>query len=97
MLTEGALVAYWDNPAGAPTGLRRLTPGLLAADHLAEDFDGLPDGVTGPGQILAALKAAAPRLGPRLVHAVDRCVSSELLPGTRNDPLIIRLCLLGGW
>src|SRR5664279_2513974 len=55
--------------AGAPTGFRRLTPSLLRADHAAEDFDGLPDGVTVPGQLLAA----APRLGlsPRLVHAVD--------------------------
>ena len=36
-------------------------------------FSGLPEGVTSPGQLLAALKAAAPRLGisPRLVHAVD--------------------------
>ena len=58
---------------GAPTGFRRLTPSLLRADHAAEEFDGLPDGVTVPGQLLAALKAAAPRLGlsPRLVHAVD--------------------------
>jgi replication initiation protein RepC len=33
----------------------------------------MPDAVTSPGQLLAALKAAAPRLGvsPRLVHAVD--------------------------
>jgi replication initiation protein RepC len=40
---------------------------------MAEGFAGMPDGVTVPGQLLAALKAAAPRLGlsPRLVHAVD--------------------------
>ena len=40
---------------------------------MAEDFDGLPEGVTVHGQLLAALKAAAPRLGlaPRLVHAAD--------------------------
>jgi replication initiation protein RepC len=59
--------------AQAPTGFRRLTPGLLRADRAAEGFAGLPDGVTSPGQLLAALKAAAPRLGvaPRLVHAVD--------------------------
>ena len=33
----------------------------------------LPDGVTVPGQLLAPVKAAAPRLGlsPRLVHAAD--------------------------
>src|SRR6201993_298602 len=59
--------------AHAPTGFRRMTPGLLKADRTAEAFAGLPDGVTSPGQLLAALKAAAPRLGiaPRLVHAVD--------------------------
>ena len=58
--------------AHAPTGFRRLTPGLLKADRTAEGFAGLPEGVK-PGQLLAALKAAAPRLGigPRLVHAVD--------------------------
>ena len=49
-----------------------MTPGLLKADRTAEGFAGLPDGVTSPGQLLAALKAAAPRLciAPRLVHAV---------------------------
>jgi replication initiation protein RepC len=59
--------------AGGPTGFRRLTPSLLQADHAADDFDGLPDGVDVPSQLLAALKAAAPRLGlsVRLVHAVD--------------------------
>ena len=59
--------------AHAPTGFRRLTPGLLKADRAAEGFAGLPEGVTSPGQLLAALKAAAPRLGiaPRLVHAID--------------------------
>jgi replication initiation protein RepC len=57
----------------APTGFRRMTPGLLKADRTAEGFQGLPEGVTAPGQLLAALKAAASRLGiaPRLVHAVD--------------------------
>ena len=56
-----------------PTGFRRLTPGLLKVDRKAEAFSGLPDGVTTPGQLLAAFKAAAPRFGvsPRLVHAVD--------------------------
>jgi replication initiation protein RepC len=59
--------------AHAPTGFRRLTPGLLKADRSAEGFAGLPEGVASPGQLLAAFKAAAPRLGvsPRLVHAVD--------------------------
>src|SRR6478735_2339267 len=58
---------------GCPTGLRRLTLSLLQATRAAEGFDGLPQGVSLPGQILAALKAAAPRLGlaPRLVHAID--------------------------
>jgi replication initiation protein RepC len=56
-----------------PTGFRRLTPDLLKAERTAERFAGLPEGVTAPGQLLAAFKAAAPRLGiaPRLVHALD--------------------------
>src|SRR5271163_4486719 len=59
--------------AHAPSGFRRMTPGLLKADRSADKFAGLPPGVERPGQLLAALKAAAPRLGisPRLVHAVD--------------------------
>ena len=59
--------------AYAPTGFRRLTPGLLKVDRTAAGFAGLPDGVTVPGQLLAALKAAAPRLGLArgLVHAID--------------------------
>src|ERR1700738_1269163 len=59
--------------AHAPTGFRRMTPGLLRTDRTADGFAGLPEGVNTPGQLLAALKAAAPRLGiaPRLVHAVD--------------------------
>ena len=61
------------NFAGRPTGFRRLTPGLLKANRAAEAFTGLPEGVKLPGQLLAAFKAAAPRLGLsiRLVHAVD--------------------------
>src|SRR5919112_5241109 len=57
----------------APTGFRRLTPGLLKADRTAESFSGLPDGITAPSQLLAAFKATAPHLGiaPRLVHALD--------------------------
>ena len=73
MTMESAREAQGGGFAGAPTGFRRLTPSLLRADRTAEGFDGLPDGVTVPGQLLAAFKAAAPRLGlsPRLVHAVD--------------------------
>src|SRR5271170_4440222 len=50
-----------------------MTPGLLKADRTAGGFAGLPESVTSSEQLLAALKAAAPRLGipPRLVHAVD--------------------------
>ena len=59
--------------ARTSTGFRRLTPGLLKADRTAERFKGLPERVTSPGQLLAAFKAAAPRLGvsPRLAHALD--------------------------
>jgi replication initiation protein RepC len=59
--------------AHTPTGFRRMTPGLLKADRTAERFAGLPEGLKSPGQLLAALKAAAPRLGisPRIVHAID--------------------------
>ena len=73
MSMESAREARGEGYAGGPTGFRRLTPSLLRADRTAEGFDGLPDGVTVPGQLLAAFKAAAPRLGlsPRLVHAVD--------------------------
>jgi replication initiation protein RepC len=73
MALESAREAPGESRAGAPTGFRRLTPSLLRADRTAAGFDGLPDGVTVPGQLLAAFKAAAPRLGlsPRLVHAVD--------------------------
>jgi len=73
MAKESALEAPGGSYAGHPTGFRRLTPGLLQADRTAESFAGLPDGVTMHGQLLAALKAAAPRLGlsPRMVHAVD--------------------------
>ena len=73
MQTESALGAPGGSYAGAPTGFRRLTPGLLKVDRVAEGFDGLPDGVTMHGQLLAAFKAAAPRLGlsPRMVHAID--------------------------
>jgi replication initiation protein RepC len=73
MRTECALGAQRGSFPGAPTGFRRLTPSLLQVDRAAEAFDGLPEGVAVHGQVLAALKAAAPRLGlaPRLVHAID--------------------------
>ncbi len=73
MALESALEALGETRSGYPTGFRRLTPGLLAADHTAARFDGMPEGVTVPGQLLAAFKAAAPQLGLslRLVHAVD--------------------------
>src|SRR4051794_28131264 len=59
--------------AHAPTGFRRWSPGLLQTDRMAEAFAGLPEGVKSHGELLAAFKKAAPRLGisPRLVHAVD--------------------------
>src|SRR6516164_32756 len=59
--------------AHSPTGFRRMTPGLLKADRTAEKFTGFPESVKAYGQLLAAFKAAAPRLGisPRLTHAVD--------------------------
>ena len=73
MTMESAREASGGGFAGSPTGFRRLTPGLLKVDRTAESFAGLPDGVTMHGQLLAAFKAAAPRLGlsPRLVHAID--------------------------
>jgi len=73
MAMESARKAQGEGCAGTPTGFRRLTPSLLRADRTAEGFDGLPEGVEAPGQLLAAFKAAAARLGlsPRVVHAVD--------------------------
>ena len=73
MTMESAPEAQGRGCAGGPTGFRRLTPSLLRADRTAAGFPGLPEGVTTPGQLLAAFKAAAPPLGlsPRLVHAVD--------------------------
>src|SRR5437868_3926308 len=73
MTTESAHEAQRDSFVPTPTGFRRLTPGLLRVDRTAESFTGLPEGITVPGQLLAAFKAAAPRLGlsARLVHAVD--------------------------
>ena len=59
--------------ARPPTGFRRWSPNLLKTERAAEAFAGLPQGVTVPGQLLAAIKEAAPLIGisPRLVHAVD--------------------------
>ena len=73
MQRECAPGAQRGSYAGAPTGFRRLTPSLLRADRAAERFDGLPKGVEYHGELLAAFKAAAPRLGlsVRLVHALD--------------------------
>src|SRR5271169_7152841 len=73
MTMESAPEAQGGGYAGSPTGFRRLTPSLLKADRTAERFAGLPNGLTVHGQLLAAFKAAAPRLGltPRLVHAID--------------------------
>jgi replication initiation protein RepC len=73
MQTECAPRAQRGGYAGAPTGFRRLTPSLMRADRAAECFAGLPEGVDVHGELLAAFKAAAPRLGlsVRLVHALD--------------------------
>jgi len=73
MQKESALEAQGGSRTGAPTGFRRLTPGLLAVDRAAGAFDGLPHGIKLHGQLLAAFKAAAPSLGLglRLVHAID--------------------------
>lgn len=56
-----------------PSGLRRLSPAMLATGKAAEGFGGLPEGIATLGLVLAAFKAAAPYLGfgPRVVHAVD--------------------------
>jgi replication initiation protein RepC len=72
-MENGAQGAPHRRSVYSPTGFRRLTPGLIKVDRAAESFAGLPKGVTAPAQVLAAFKAAAPRLGvsTRLVHAVD--------------------------
>ena len=57
-----------------PTGFRRLTPALIKADRSAEGFAGLPEGVELHGQLLAAFKAAAPRLG--VFAAAGACAST---------------------
>ena len=56
-----------------PSGLRKLTAASLRSAAAAAAFDGLPAGVTTPGQLLAAFKAAAPtlRLTGQVVATVD--------------------------
>ena len=76
MDTESALGAHRTSAGRGPSGLRRLSLAMLATEHTAEKFQGLGgagEGVTKPGQLLAAFKAAAPYLGlaPRVVHAID--------------------------
>lgn len=73
MTQDNARAGQGARYAGSPIGFRRLTPGLMKTDRTAELFAGLPEGVTMHGQLLAAFKAAAPRLGLslRVVHAVD--------------------------
>src|SRR5512147_3201178 len=53
-------------------GCRRLTPAHVQVQAIAEDFQGLPEGVS-KGQALAAFKQAARPLGlsPRLRDAID--------------------------
>jgi replication initiation protein RepC len=53
-------------------GCRRLTPAHVQVQAIAEDFQGLPDGVS-KGQALASFKQAAQPLGisPRLRDAID--------------------------
>ncbi len=70
--------AYRQPPSGGANrsmGMRRLSLAMLNTSKLAEDYKGSPEGqgATRPGQVLAALKAAAPYLdlSPRIVHAVD--------------------------
>jgi replication initiation protein RepC len=57
-------------------GHRRLDERTAATDHLAHQFQGLPDDVS-HRQVLTAFKRAAPYIGipPRLVHAVDTLMS----------------------
>lgn len=69
--TAGHQVVPNRNPTSRPSaGLRRITPAMLPAEATAEQFAG---GDITPGQALAALKSAAPRLGisPRMIHAID--------------------------
>ncbi len=51
MQTECALEAQRESYAGAPTGFRKLIWGLLRVDRCAEAFEGVPQGVTVPGQL----------------------------------------------
>ena len=89
--------------AGAPTGFRRLTPGLLQADRAAERFDGLPEGRRRcHGQLLAAFKAAAPRLGSFAAPGARRRLAVPIHPaaglgqGRAADCLALGLDAAGG-
>ncbi len=56
----------------APTGFRHITANSLAAQKLAERFEGLPESLT-RSQVLSMFKRAAPELGvaPQLVAFID--------------------------
>ena len=74
MTIERAPEAHQRSSAYVPSGLRRLSPAMLATERTGEQFKGLPEtGATTPSRMLAAFKAAAPALGygPRVVHAID--------------------------
>ena len=58
--------------ARPPTGFRRWSPNLLRTERAAEAFAGLPQGVTVPGQLLAAIKEAAPLIGISPRHFVKK-------------------------
>ena len=83
MQKECALGAQRGSYAGVPTGFRRLTPSLLAADRTAASFDGLPDSVTMHGQLLAACKAAAPRLTATTWNPTTKCGWPSRAPWAR--------------
>ena len=73
MTTGSAVTVREKSRANRWTGVRKLTPQLLFSKHGSECFNGLPETVISPGQLLAAFKEAAPYLGlaVRHVHAVD--------------------------
>jgi replication initiation protein RepC len=56
-----------------PSGFRKKGPEHYESEEIASRFAGLPEGIESHRQLLAAFKAAAPRLGisRRLVDAVD--------------------------
>ena len=75
MTMESAVEASRTSSTRGPSGLRRLTLGMLGTEKVAEGFTGKPEGqgAQKPSQVLGAFKAAAPYLGigPREVHAID--------------------------